>query len=402
MRTRIRDVGVVIGVVSTLALGVVGCRSADTSSGHFALIKIGAANPNEVYVKGVPTLNALYKGGLTLPPTSGPKPKKGANVWWISCGQAIEGCSAPAAAGQQAAKELGFDFHIADGGLNKDGGVAGAIQTAIAGGAKAMVLWGISCEDAAQPIAEARNKGIIAMGGQSDDCNQYSGNGGGNPQVTKFEDMEYSSTMTDASKFWDGYGSVSADYIIDESEGHAKLLINSGNFSTTKDIDVAFRKEFAKCTTCKIVYTVPWALSDLGPDGPWSQAFRTAVIKEAGQFNSVYFPFDGFSTEWGGLDALQQAGLKGIVTFGGLGLPDAVQSVREGGLTALTSSIPNGLQGWAAMDEINRALNGWPRSPEGYGFTLITQSHNLPPSGQPFVGNVNWMGAYLKSWGVKS
>src|SRR3712207_218878 len=35
---------------------------------------------------GIPTLAELYAGTETPPPTEGPKPIKGKNVWWISCG----------------------------------------------------------------------------------------------------------------------------------------------------------------------------------------------------------------------------------------------------------------------------------------------------------------------------
>jgi ribose transport system substrate-binding protein len=361
---------------------------------------VSAADPAKVYAEGVPTLKELYAAGPTLPSAEGPPPKTGANVWWISCGQAIEGCSAPAAAGEEAAKKLGFDFHIADGGLDKNGGVAGAIRTAVAGGAQAMVLWGVSCESVNQPITEARDKGVIVMGSHADNCDQYTGDGGGNPAVTEWFDQMYSASMPNALKFWDGVGRSAADYIIDVSEGKAKVLLNSGNYSTIKALDDGFRAEFAKCKDCEIVDTIKWGLTDLGPNGPWAQAFRSKVIADAGKFNVIYAPFDGFWTEWGGLEAVKQAGLKDIVTVGGLGLPATIEAVRSGELTAMPTALPNDMQGWAAMDAINRALNNTPRTPQGYGFTLIDKDHNLPPEGEQFNGSVDYKSAYLKAWGV--
>jgi ribose transport system substrate-binding protein len=399
MRTRKRAAMLAGGLLSTLALVLAGCGD---SSGEAETVDVSAADANKVYAEGVPTLNELYAAGPTLPSTDGPPPKAGANVWWISCGQAIEGCSAPAEAGKEAAEKLGFDFHIADGGLDKNGGVAGAIRTAVAGGAEAMVLWGVSCESVNQPITEARDSGVIVMGAHADNCDQYDGDGGGNSAVTEWFDQMYSASMPTALEFWDGVGRTAAQYIIDATQGKAKVLLNSGNYSTIKALDDGFRAELAKCEGCEIVSTLEWGLSDLGPNGPWAQAFRSKAIADAGKYNAVYFPFDGFFLEWGGLDSLEQAGVKDVITVGGLGLPATIQAVRDGDITAMPTALPNDMQGWAAMDAINRALNNEPRTPQGYGFTLIDKDHNLPAEGEEFLGNVDFKSAYLESWGLSS
>ena len=61
----------------------------------------------------------MYAGTEHAPPSTSPPAAKGASVWWISCGQTVPQCAIPAAAGAQAAKVLGLQFHLADANLNQ-------------------------------------------------------------------------------------------------------------------------------------------------------------------------------------------------------------------------------------------------------------------------------------------
>jgi ribose transport system substrate-binding protein len=396
-RARFKALVTALGVVGALTLAACGSGSSDNTAAEADKVESG-----KVYVEGVPTLDELYKGSEHLPPTTGPAPKKGANVWWLSCGESIEGCSGPAAGGKEAAKAIGFEYHIADGKLNVGGGWSAGIRTATAAGADAIILFGISCPVVSQAVQEARDSGIVVMGVESDDC-EYNGSST-NPAVKEFVDQYYSETMTSAIKggFWGTYGKVAADYIINKSQGKAKLIINSGVETQTKAIDDGFRKEFAKCKGCEIVDTVKYASPDLGPNGAWINAFRTNIVKNTGKFNAVYFPFDGFAAAWGGVKALEDAGMADkVITFGGQGFPDSEEMVRQGRLDAITSARPAAWVGWGAIDQINRALNGEKRTPEGFGFTLLDKDKNLPKEGESWNGTVDWKDTYLKTWGVQ-
>lgn len=388
----------VVAVLTSAALLAAGCGSSSTSDA--ADIDIDSVDADKVYVSGIPTLNKLREGTEVLPPAKGPAPKKGANVWWVSCGESIEGCSGPAAAGKEAAAAIGFEYHIADGKLNVGGGWSEAIRSATAAGADAIIAFGISCDVAKEAIKQARDRGIVVMGVESDDCG-YEGDSS-NPAVKEFTDQYYSEDMTGAitGGFWEAYGRIAADYAIDASGGKAKIIINSGVEPQTKAIDDGFRAEFAKCKTCEIVDTVKYASPDLGPNGAWIQSFRSAIVKNTGTFNGVYFPFDGFATAWGGVKALEDSGFEKVITFGGQGFPDSEDMVRNGRLSAITSARPAGWVGYGAIDQINRALNGEERTPQGFGFTVIDKDHNLPGKGETWNGTVDWKATYLKSWGV--
>jgi ribose transport system substrate-binding protein len=163
-----RSVG--CGAAVMLALAVAsGCGGDSSESSDTAAS--GGNKPAETKpVAGVPTLEELYRGSYTEPPSTSPPGAKGKSVWWISCSQAVPSCVRPAEAAAEAAKALGIDFHVADGKFNVGGAFSAAVRTALAAKPDAILLYGVACEAVKGALQDAKAQGVLVMGVETPDC----------------------------------------------------------------------------------------------------------------------------------------------------------------------------------------------------------------------------------------
>lgn len=371
-----------------LAIGLAACSSgSDTSSAS------GDSAKSSAPIAGVMTMDELYAGSYTNPPSTSPPGAKGKSVWWISCGQDFDSCSSPAATAGDIAKTLGIDFHVADSNHNISGGEATAIRTAISAGADAiMVYGGGGCSGAQGALQEAKDKGILLMGVETPDCSDEGG-----PEIFNVTE-NYSEKYPDTEALWKGYGAFSADYAINMTGGKAKIIWQKGNTGALeKFVNEGFENEIKeKCPDCELLAEVPYVDSELSPDGPWIQAFRSALVKHP-DANAIYMPWDAMMAALGGAQAVKEAGLDAIV-FGGQADSSGLDLLRQGTISALSTARSTEWSAYAAMDTINRALQGekdFP--PTGLGFQLIDKSKNLPASG-PYVPPIDFKAAYEKAW----
>src|SRR5688572_4388792 len=111
----------------------VGCGGdgGETTSGGERYLKAAKAN-----------LDKAYAGTNAEPPTSGPKPERGKNVWVISCAQSLESCARGSAAEKAAGRELGWKTTIFDGKADPATFNSG-IRQALADKADGIILNGI-------------------------------------------------------------------------------------------------------------------------------------------------------------------------------------------------------------------------------------------------------------------
>lgn len=381
-------------ILSGLLLFLAACGgdsgpAGDTAGG------VVSADPNTVVVQGVPPLAELYKGTMTAPPTSSPPAARGKKVWWVTCGSTATVCLMPGEAAREAGAKLGIDVTIVDGKFNAGGEWGNAIRSAIAADADAIMMYGISCPAIQQPLEEARQAGVLVMGVAGDDCSDT-----GDGPTLYTAPLIYSDTVKTGYQYFYEMGKLSAQYIINRTNGQAKVLYTAGTFAEQVAGDKGFRDEFAKCTTCEIVDTLTYDTQDLVPNGPWIQGFRNALLRNP-DANAVYFEWDVMSVALGGLQAVEESGLQNVITFGAEGIPESFDFVRNGRLTAITKVHSSGWLGYAAMDDMNRYFNGQTGVPQGLGFTVTDAENNLP-AGQGTVfegeGKVDWKAAYEANW----
>lgn len=337
----------------------------------------------------------LAKGYETPVPTTGPSAAKGKKVWWISCGESVPDCSVPAAAGKEAAGMLGIDFNIADGKLNAGGGNAAAVRTALAASPDALIVHGFSCAQAQQALQEANDAHVLVMGLEGMDCNEAGGTG---PALFNVK-MKYSATAETAVDYFQSWGTLAAKYAIGATGGHAKIVNNAGVEPLMTTIDQAFNAGLKACSGCAIAHSVHFGSPDYGPQGPWIQQFRSALAKNP-TANAAYIPVDAGLSFSGGPQAVMQSGTK-MITFGGTGGSAGMDLVRTGEMAAVTGAHDVKWMGYAAIDNINRALMGEDTVPQGVGSVVVDKNHSLPTkAGEGYSSSIDWKAAYMKLWGI--
>ena len=389
---------------------VAACSSGGTSStaGGSATSQASTSATStltKVWVPGVPTLEQLYQGNYGAPDASSPPPAKNKSIWWISCGQTVITCADEAAAAQQAAKALGWSFHLYDGNLGTAGAYSTGIKTAIAAKASAIVDQGFACPFAEQALEQAKAANIPVIGSGALDCSNTGG-----PQLFTVPN-QYGDVVKTQANYWELAGKTGADFLIDATEGKAQVIDNAGDSETQQVmLNDAFLSELKKCPGCSVVDTVSWTNTGLVPNGAWINSFRTSLLKYPSA-NAIYIPFDLMTTTLGGAQAVRAAGrtiCTSVPASGNcvVGVEDEGSSQgldldRQGQWTADASAQSFPWLGWAAIDELNRFFNHQPAASEGWGFGAVDKQHGLPATpGTNFTPTVNYAADYLKAWGV--
>lgn len=386
-RSPLRRVSIIGTALAVGALGFAACSSSDSGSAGSS-----AGSTVSAPIAGIPSLDVLYEGTETSPPSEAPAPAADKSVWFISCGQQVSGCAAVGEATKEAVSAIGWDFKLADGNLGIGGGYNAAVRTALAAKPDALIVHGFSCADAQQSLDEARQQGVLVIGLENTDCSDEGG-----PKLFT-ADMMYTETVKSNTDYWYQFGQRAAQYVINVSNGRAKVINNPGTDGLGEIVDKGFTEELAKCPDCEIVDTVPAADQDVTPNGPWIQAFRSSLVRNP-DATSTFLPWDFLMASVGGAQAIRESNLK-LVSFGGLGTLDSQDQIRQGLITAVPAARSVGWMGWAAVDNLNRAFQNQPAVPEGNGFVLVDQEHGLPPAGEDYQTSVDYKSAYLKAWGI--
>jgi ribose transport system substrate-binding protein len=383
MKVRSSSIRVVAGAAVLLLATACGSSGGSSAGGNSASSKVDTA-----------AIDKMAAGYDTKPPADSPPPAKGKSVWWISCGQAIPSCSDTAAGAQEAAKAIGWDFHIADGKLNIPDYTA-AIRTALAANADAIMVSGFNCPQVKGAIQDAVSQGVKIIGPDGFDCNSVPGG----PKLYNV-DMIPAQKVPSVDAYWRNRGVRSADYIMAKSGGQAKIIFNRGHdVPLHQVINEGFLSEIKKCKGCEIVDTVDFDTSGFTPEGPWIKDFRTALVKHP-EATATFMPFDLMMSSLGGAQAVKEANSQAMIVGGSTDI-DTIDLLRAGKITAITSAFDEAWVGWGAIDELNRAFNKKPSVPEGIDFKIMDANHNLPKTaGTNYQAEFDFRSAYKKAWGV--
>lgn len=355
----------------------------------------GEPEPNKAYAPGVPTLNELYKGTEEAPPTSGPPAKKGASVIFLSCGLESPGCAAPAREMASAAKVLGWKYRIINGRLDTNNAYDTGMREAIAAKPSAIVMEGIGCSELTQPLREAKAAKIPVAAIEGVDCSDPKIGG----EKLFSIPIIYNKHAASTPEWYEQFGDNQAAYLIDATEGHAKVIRTEfeGTFGVYQA--EAQAREFKKCSGCEVLATLPFESSEQEPNGPLYQKFTTTLVKYP-QANAILMTFDTDVVTAGLAKAVLDSGrAKELTVVGGEADAAGLELLREGkGTQAEGGSHDVRWLAWASADEINRYLQKEPAVPEGVGFVVVDKSHNLPPEGHNYETKVPYQEAYEKIW----
>jgi ribose transport system substrate-binding protein len=361
-----------------------------------------AGDPARVYAPGIPTLQQLYASSEYSPPASGPKLPPNKSVIFLSCGQLSIGCAGPAIAMEKIARQIGWKYKIIDGAFGVNDGYNSGMRQAIAAKPDAIVVHGIACTQIVQPLKEAKAAGIPVINIQAADCDDPKNPGG--PSAPLFINMQFNKAFKSAVDFFYQAGFTQASYIIDATQGHARIIRDTFTGSLQGVYQAAGQDAaLARCSDCKVLGTVEWTATDSGAGGVLNQKFTTLLTRFP-TANAALLSYDSVATSFGLAKVIADAGRqKSMVIVAGEGYAPAQQSIREGAITADVGQSSEWMA-WGAIDTINRYFNKSSQVPQGVGYRVIDASHNLSPEGKDYTPPnppIDLSGTYLKSWGVK-
>lgn len=296
----------------------------------------------------------------------------------------LEAAGRPVEGMEEALEALGWEFQVLDGEFtpstyNKN------IQQAINLHASAIITDGVDPALVKNSLADARSHGIVVISDAET----------GNPEVSPTPPSE--GYYADISPDEVAMGELIGQAIACKGEGEAHLLaMNDAEYASVGLFIESAVEEVEKCSGCEVVETVETNASQVQSQIPGETVNDIRTNPEIDSVLTGYDPVAVFQ-----IPALKAAGLLDKVKlYSEYGDEQNLEFIRNGEQEA-TVAVPYEWSGWAAVDEMLRAMNEAKLVNENIPFALITKEVNLPPAGEPFTGKeANFEAEYKKLWGV--
>jgi ribose transport system substrate-binding protein len=322
-------------------------------------------------------------------PTTGPKGAKGKFVVIVSDTQTNAGVQGVEAGATEAAKSLGWRIQVIDG-QNTATGWASGLEQAIALKPDGIIDGSIDAENFKTILTDASKQGIkivswhaAATPGPVSGVPAIFWNISGNPYKI---------------------GNMAAKYAVAVSNGTAKVVV-----LTDRQFQIVVTKTKGEtdgvkaCSTCSLISVENAPYTTISQRMP---SLMSALLQRDGSrlgymlaFNDLYFDFS--------VPTLRDAGVapdgSPMLISAGDGSVSAYDRIRSGQYQIATVPEPLNLQGWQAIDELNRAFAG--DKPSGYmnAIHLVTKANIQFDGGDKnhFDPGNGYRDAYKKIWGVE-
>ena len=285
----------------------------------------------------------------------------------------------------EASQKLGWKSSVIDGQGTADG-IRRAMQQAIALQPNGIVLASVDAQSNVGLIKEANAAGIKFVG-----IHSVAGPGPA-PQVGLF---------TNVTCIPEKQGALGASLAIVDAKGAAQLIaVTDTQYAIARAKANAAQATIKACTKCKMLAYVSTPVGSANQNMPgeftsWIQKypdpFYVYTVTDAGFFDP-------------GVPALRTGGVPAhgrIALIGSDGSPAAYQRIRTGTYEIGTIPEPAAMQGWQAIDEMNRALNNAPPSGFQQPLHIITKANvdsDINADGI-YEPKVNYRDEYAKIWG---
>ena len=388
MDRRPRHSGLVaLGAAVALVVGACsggGSATSSPSSAAATSAPSNAAGVSSDFVTQVAAAVASASGKQTVwtGPTTGPKTSRGKHIVYLS-GQETNSLShAYGTYLQDAASKIGWTVTVIDGKGTPTGWLDGMNQ-AIALKPDGIVIFAdaVSLKDA---IATATAQHIPVVG--------LHAAGEPGPSAGLFTNIQESPQAI---------GKAEADFAIADSNGTGRvIIIYHGEYAIAQVKAQAMKDELAKCTTCKLLEYTDFPAAESAQRTP--QLVTTWVSK----YGPPFYALSVGDNDWDfAVPSLTAGGVKpsDVRLVASDGTPGSYARIRQGDqYQVATVPEPTELQGYQAIDELNRAMNGQP--PSGYvAPVFIVTKDNIGIEGGPqnqFIPSNGYKDQYLKIWGV--
>jgi ribose transport system substrate-binding protein len=322
-------------------------------------------------------------------PTTGPKAQKNKRVVIISDTQTNAGSAGVEAGAQEAAGFLGWKITIIDG-QNSATGWASAWEQAIALKPDGIIDSSIQAEHSVEAIARAAQQGIKIVAWHA----------ASKPGPVKETPGVFWNISSDPYEI----GNVAAKYAVTHSNGKANAVI-----LTDLQYPIVIAKTNGEsdgikaCDTCAVLSVENAPYTEISNRMP---SLMSALLQRYGAkmgyvlaFNDLYYDFS--------VPTLRAASVPPdgppFLISAGDGSVSAYERIRKGEYQIGTVPEPLNLEGWQAIDEMNRALSG--EQPSGYipKIHLVTKDNIEADGGDKnrFDPGNGYRDQYKKIWGVE-
>ncbi|HJS93867.1 MAG TPA: substrate-binding domain-containing protein [Solirubrobacteraceae bacterium] len=369
-------------VLAAAVLG--GCGSSNSSSS--ASSSAGATNAsagtssNSSSSSLASYQQAIQKGQAPVTysgPTQPNKAPAGKSLTVVTCTEALEGCKLLTLGTVHAAQAVGWRSRVVN--VTDPTQYDQAVRTAVAQGTNVIVLVGIDSRLIPGGISAAHAAKVPLVS-----IFQYNVPGPNSVDVEVSPDANVE-------------GKLLADSMIVDHQGKVNVLfMPDSEFSLPVHVLAAAKQELDSCKACSVSYApeINFTAATVNTTLPGRVV---SELQTHSDINSILVGFDPPSTFI--IPAIDSAGLKSKVKmYTQLGTTSALNFVREGNVLSADVGASNEWGGWAAVDEAIRLLKGEKPVDEHVPVSLLVSS-NLPPKGQPFVGDsAGFKQKYLAIW----
>ena len=379
-RKNVRTLLWLLPVVTTASLAA-GCGS---SSGGGASSKDTSAIASTAQQK----VKAGQNGTSTWTgPASSPKPEAGKKIVVVQVNGAQDNQSAGAVA---AGKAMGWDVEVITTQSDQAGmtsGVSSAINKRPDGvillSAPVSIL-GAQLKQAAAahiPVIEIQSGNSVPAGGYPD---------------------AKSGIFSDVSPDLRQVGALDAWAAIDHTKGKPVAgIITDPNFQSIQQRADGFTKVMKSCDSCQLLKTRVLPVAKVATD---ARSTVDTFLQSNPNVNVVLSTYDGqgaFIVP--AIDALGKG--KSVAVVGADGEPQSLGWIGSDHVQIADVVFDQTFLGWAAIDQMNRALHGdkpaseWQPGGNGIGIKLITKS-NVPAGGKAITNTFDYQSKLKQLWGA--
>jgi ribose transport system substrate-binding protein len=370
-------------IATALALGALatGCGS-DDNNGSSESKSGGTASPSAQLVEARKTSPPDYQG-----PTEPVKAPSKLNIAVITCSSQLSGCVSPATGVKTAAKDLGWNVRVYDGGGTPQKQNA-AMLDAVSAGVDVIANIAIDPNLVQQGLRAAKSAGVTVVSGS---------NGIDTPNPVQKPSGGKLGYVFDVAPDYAALGRKAADWIIGDSGGKANIAVFSDKEFPSV---IAFQNGLlAGLKTCKDCKLSPLQYFSGTQVGTTLGSQTTGYLRSHPDVEYVFSPYDPAAAAQ--VTAIAQAGMANKVkVVGVLGSQQNVDFIRKGQVQAADAAYDNRYMGYMIADQIIRTLNKKPlfKPHGGHLPGTVLDKSNLPPEGQDWTASYDYPAKFAALW----
>lgn len=322
-------------------------------------------------------------------PTTGPKAPKGKFVVYVADTQTNAGAAGSAAGAQEAATALGWRYQLIDG-QNTASGEANAFEQAIALKPDGIIIGSLAATQFKSLFKRASDQGIKVVSWHSAAA----------PGPVEEVPEIFWNLSTDPYKL----ANIAAKYAVVYGDGKANaVILTDPQFAIVNTKTRGEKDGIEACEGCSVLSVENAPYTQISQRMP---SLTSALLQRYGgklgyvlAFNDLYFDFSVPTLRANGISP---DGSPHLISAGD-GSTSAYDRIRKGEYQIGTVPEPLNLQGWQAIDELNRAFAG--EKPSGYvtKVHLVTKDNVGADGGAQsrFDPDNGYRDQYKAIWGIK-